>query len=183
MTETANIGGEIRHPEIWSDREAAATQEVVGLSATALSSFVISHTWVWPACEAIHFVGLCLLFGVVMLVNFRIMGMMKSVSFAAFHRLLPWAALGYVVNSITGMLFFIGMPDQYTQNPAFHLKIVCIVLAGVSLLYLTTVDEPWAVGAGQDAPFTAKAMAVSSVCLWIGVTYFGRMLPFIGNAF
>src|SRR5207249_292300 len=108
-----NIGGEIRHPEIWSGQEATVTQGMLGVSAASISSFVISHVWVWPTCETIHFVGLSLLFGVVMLVNFRMMGMMKSVPFAAFHRLLPWAALGYVINSITGMLFFIGMPDQY----------------------------------------------------------------------
>jgi len=28
-----------------------------------------------------------------------------------------------------------------------------------------------------------KALAATAICLWVGVMYFGRMLPFIGNAF
>jgi len=39
------------------------------------------------------------------------------------------------------------------------------------------------VAAGQDAPVAAKLVAAISLSLWIGVMYWGRMLPFIGNAF
>jgi uncharacterized membrane protein len=183
MAQTAYIGGEIRHPEIWSGQETTIAEGTVGLSAASIASFVISRTWVWPASETVHFIGLCLLFGIVLLVNLRMLGMMKSVPFAAFHRLLPWAALGFVINSVTGMLFFIAAPNQYTQNVAFHLKIVFMLLAGANLLYLTAFDAPWAMGPGEDAPLTAKAIAASSVFLWVGIIYFGRMLPFIGNAF
>jgi hypothetical protein len=28
-----------------------------------------------------------------------------------------------------------------------------------------------------------KTLAATAIVLWIGVMYFGRMLPFIGNAF
>ena len=46
--------------------------------------------------------------GVVFLVDLRVLGVMKGVSFASLHRLLPWAALGFGVNIGTGMLFFVG---------------------------------------------------------------------------
>jgi hypothetical protein len=36
-----------------------------------------------------------------------------------FHRLLPWGVWGFVANSVTGMLFFIGQAFQYIENPAF----------------------------------------------------------------
>jgi hypothetical protein len=39
------------------------------------------------------------------------------------------------------------------------------------------------VGAGHDVPPAAKLTAAVSLFLWIGVMYWGRMLPFIGNAF
>ena len=38
-------------------------------------------------------------------------------------------------------------------------------------------------GAGENAPLTAKVIAGVSLFLWFGVLYWGRMLPFIGNAF
>ncbi len=40
-----------------------------------------------------------------------------------------------------------------------------------------------ALGPGEDAPMSAKFIAGSSLALWIGVMYLGRMLPFLGNAF
>jgi hypothetical protein len=88
-----------------------------------------------------------------------------------------------VVNSITGMLFFIGQAFQYIENPAFHLKMICILLAGANVLYLTWNEDLWEMGAGDEAPATVKVLAASQICLWIGVIYFGRMLPYIGDAF
>jgi hypothetical protein len=37
--------------------------------------------------------------------------------------------------------------------------------------------------AGQDAPIAAKLVGGASLFLWVGVMYWGRMLPFIGGAF
>ena len=37
--------------------------------------------------------------------------------------------------------------------------------------------------AGADAPMAAKLIAATSLILWLGVLFWGRMLPFIGNAF
>jgi hypothetical protein len=182
MARAATIGGEIRHPEIRSGPDITATEGPVGLSAST-ASFVVGETWVWPASETLHFIGLCLVFGVILLVNLRMLGMMKSVSVAALHRLLPWAIVGFGINAITGMLFFIGAPQQYTQNVAFYWKIVLMLLAGGNVLYLTVFDRVRAVGPGDDAPLTDKVIAASAIFLWIGVIYCGRMLPFIGNAF
>jgi hypothetical protein len=90
---------------------------------------------------------------------------------------------GFVANAVTGMMFFIGQAFQYIENPAFHWKMLCILLAGGDVLYLTWHDEIWEMGPGDTAPLTVKVLAASQVCLWIGVIYFGRMLPYLGNAF
>jgi len=187
MGRTANIGGEIRHPEIRTGPEvtvaAGQSPDADFLKASAIQSFVVGRTWVWPASEAVHFVGLFLLFGVVLLVNLRMLGLMKSVPFSAFHRLLPWGVLGFTVNVITGMAFFIAAPNQYVDNVTFYWKMVAVMLAGLVLLYQTVFDDSWSVGAGQDAPVRAKLVAASAIVLWIGVIYCGQMLPFLGNAF
>jgi hypothetical protein len=187
MARAANVGGEIRHEEIRFGQEPTVTEGTVGsgewLKSASVASFVTDRTWVWPASETLHFIGLCLLFGIVLFVNLRVLGMIKHVSFAALHRLLPWAVVGLGINTFTGMLFFIAAPEQYTTNVAFYWKIGLMLAAGANLLYLTVVDEAWAVGAGDDAPLRAKAIAASAIVLWVGVMYCGRMLPFIGNAF
>jgi hypothetical protein len=180
MARAANIGGEIRHPEIRSSAETASTEVALGRKVGA---FVTRVQWVWPTCETLHFVGLSLLFGVAALVDLRMLGMMKSLPFPALHRLLPWGILGFGINLITGMLFFVGAPGQYTQNRVFTWKLVLMMLAGVNVLYFTVFDEAWAVGPGDDAPMTAKAIAASALVLVLGVLYCGRMLPFLGNSF
>ena len=180
MARAANIGGEIRHPEIRSGPETTTAEPALGRE---VGSFVLERTWVWPTCETLHFIGLSLLFGVAALVDLRMLGMMKSIPFPALHRLLPWGILGFGINLITGMLFFVGAPEQYTQNPVFTWKMALMMLAGLNVLYFTIFDEAWAVGSGKDAPPLAKLVAASALVLVIGVMYCGRMLPFLGNAF
>jgi uncharacterized membrane protein len=180
MARASNLGGEIRHAEIRSD-PATVTQE--GGLARTVGEFVTETPWVWPTCETLHFIGLSLLLGVVALVDLRVLGVLKGLSFASLHRLLPWAALGFGVNVVTGMLFFVGIPGQYTKNVAFYWKIGLVMLAGLNALYFTLLDEPWSLRSGEDAPLTAKIAAASAMILWVGVMYFGSMLPFLGNSF
>lgn len=184
MASAANIGGEITHPEIMSAGEApTGTLAPDVFKTTYIARFQFTRPWAWPMLEVLHFIGLCLLFGIVLVGNLRILGLMRNARFADIHRLLPWGVWGFVINSVTGMLFFIGQAFQYIANPAFHLKVVFMLLAAANVLYLTLFDEVWALGPGDNAPLSAKVVAVSQVFLWIGVMYFGRMLPYLGDAF
>jgi hypothetical protein len=182
MAGTATMGGEIRHPEMMPEG-AAPTAGPTWISAAYVQALVTDHTWLWPSLEALHFIGLWLLFGAVLLVNLRMLGMMKAVPFSALHRMLPWAVLGLGINIVSGMMWVISTPEQYMTNVSFFWKMGFLLLAGLNLLYLTTFDEAWQVGAGQDASFGNKAIAFSAIASWVCVMYFGRMLPFLGNAF
>lgn len=184
LTRAANLGGEIRHPEIQSGQPAALSDDAnVPDVARSIGLFVNGHSWVWPACETLHFIGLSLLFTVVLIVDLRLLGMAKKFSFAAVYQLLPLGILGFGMNLMTGMVFFIASPDQYVKNVSFHSKIAFMMLAGINALYFMLVEEPWAVGPGDDAPAFAKFAAASAIFLWVGVLFFGHMLPFLGNSF
>jgi len=178
MTVTATMGGEIRHEEIRPAQDVSQTEGTV----SAMGAYVLAHGWVWPTCETLHFIGLCLLLGTILTVDLRMLGIMKSVPLADLRGLIPWALAGFSINLVTGMVFFIATPTQYTQNVAFYWKIVFMLLAGINVLYLT-FDESWALPEGVDAPLTAKVVAGAGIFLWLGVIFFGRMLPFIGNSF
>jgi hypothetical protein len=182
MAGTATMGGEIRHPEMMVEG-AEPTAGPTWITAAYLQSLVTDHTWLWPSFEALHFIGLWLLFGVVLLVNLRMLGMMKAASFSSLHRMLPWAVLGLGINVVTGMMWVIATPEQYMTNVSFFWKMGFLLLAGFNLLYVTAFDEPWQVGAGEEASWGNKAIAFSAIASWVCVMYFGRMLPFLGNAF
>lgn len=177
----ANIGGEIRHPEIKLDEQAIAPGGWI--SAAGVQDMVTTRPWVWPAAETLHFIGLSLLFGVLFAVNLRLLGGFRAISYASMHRLLPWAMLAFGINLATGMMFVIAAPEQYTSNAPFLWKIICLMIAGVDLLYLTVVQKIWALEPGDDPAPLDKAIAATAIVAWVGVIYWGRMLPFLGNAF
>jgi uncharacterized membrane protein len=188
MANAADVGGAIRHPEILSSPETAATPRTVGLgiglNAAAIGHFVARGArWAWATCQTLHFMGLSLLMGVVFLVDLRMLGLMKNVSFATLHRLLPWGMLGFSLNLFTGMCYFLAAPEQYTQNVTFYWKITLVMIAGVNAIYFTVFEGPWALKERDDAPLKIKMMAASAVVLWVGVMFCGLMLPFLGNAF
>jgi uncharacterized membrane protein len=179
MARAANLGGAINHPEI---QTPGAADAAAGW-ARDFGAFVVGHTWVWPSCETLHFVGLSILFTTVLLVDLRMLGVAKKLSFSMLYQLLPLGMLGFALNLLTGMFFFIGAPQQYTKNPVFYWKMVFVVLAAINVLYFMLLDQPWTVGPEDEAPFGAKVMAASAIFLWIGILFFGHMLPFLGNAF
>ncbi len=183
MAVAANLGGDIMHPEVRELAEGRPTWVIPSLAGSAIKAFVTDSTKIWAACEALHFMGLAILFGMVLLIDLRILGFLKGVSFESIHKLLPYAVAAYAVNLATGMTFFIAASDQYTGNPVFYWKVGLLLLASANLAYFTVMDDSWILKAGEDAPGRTKFAAVTALVLWVGVMYAGRMLPFIGNAF
>ena len=193
MANVSNLGGQIRHPEIRDDARIAAPVTSGGEPFARQLGDLIGGGWRWAfaACETLHFIGLCLLFGIAAVVDLRMLGIMKGASYRALHRLLPWGILGFSVNLITGILFFIAEPGQYVhagnwlgaQNAAFMWKMIFILLAGGNVLYFTVFDEPWQLESGEEAPLVAKLVAATSLFLVVGIMFWGRMLPFLGGSF
>jgi hypothetical protein len=147
--------------------------------SSGIAAFMNSK-WGWPTAESIHFVGLSLLVGSVWLFDLRLLGVARSVSIAALHRLVPWGVLGYLMNVTTGVMFFVSAPDQYLYNPAFQLKVLCMAIAGVNMavFYTTTAAQVKKLGVEEQTSLTAKIIAVVSLAAWFGVICFGRLITF-----
>jgi uncharacterized membrane protein len=184
MARAANIGGEIRHAEIRTGPDPVQSAPTNPPLARVIGDGMVNLKWGWPASETVHFIGLSLLFGVVLLVDLRMLGFLKGIPYSALHRLLPWGVLGFGINVVTGILFFIGAPpDFYVNNPVFIWKLALILVAGANALYFTVVEQAWTLGAGDTPPVAAKVAAASGILLWVGVIFCGQMLPFFGHSF
>jgi hypothetical protein len=157
------------------------------IRSTALHVFVRTYEpWLWPLCETLHYLGLSLLIGTVGLFDLRVLGIAKGIPFAAIHRLVPWGIGGYVVNILTGIVFFFGHPDQYFYNDAFRLKVLFMTFAGLNVLafYGTAAFRDLnALAAGKEPPLRAKIIAGASLSLWVGVLICGRLLTFFRPPF
>lgn len=116
----------MEHVKVWLDAVLAAAawddSLMAFLKATALSQWVVNGQWVWPIAETLHFVGLALLIGVIAPLDARLIGFMPRVPIAALHRLVPWAVSGFVLCLATGVIFFVGTPEQYIPNESWWLK-------------------------------------------------------------
>ena len=179
LFETGARGGDINHPEIRIDTGVDIAAQAASGATETLRAFIFNSPWIWPAMEAAHFIGMALLFGVVLFVSLRVLGLAKSVPFAALHRLLPLGVLGLVVNIVTGMAFLISDSQRYTAIPAFYWKLALITIGGVAALYFTIFNQPWSLKAGDNATPIAKTMAAATILLWAAVLLLGRMLPYL----
>lgn len=159
------------------------------LKTQAIADFFRHYAWGWPLMETLHFVGLSLLVGIVGMFDLRLLGVAKSLPVAPLRRLLPWAVFGFILAVSSGLMFVEGVEANISIHPYvvlvndiwLELKLLFIFLAGVNLLafYLTGMSRAVdALGPGEDAPLLAKVIAGTSLFLWIGVMYFGRLIPF-----
>jgi hypothetical protein len=155
------------------------------LRGTSISETIRVSTWLWPVCEILHFFGLSLLIGIAGFFDLRLLGFMKRVPISAAWTLMPWAKAGFALAALTGVAFFVGAPEQYIHNPAFYLKLLFLIVANLNAVYFEVIYRKQ-VEARQLDPgglFGIKVIAVVSIVSWLFVIYWGRMLPFIGNAF
>ncbi len=182
-----NTGSVIRHTEMWSFQDAASIKET-GISAFVhafepspqkFASLMLINKYWWAFMMDVHFIGLALLMGVVAVVDLRILGFAKQVPARPLLRLVPWGLAGFGLNVLTGVLAFIGMPNTYTYDIAFWLKIMAILLLGLNAaaFYLTGVFQSVeGLKAGENATPFAKFIAATSFGLWLAVIVLGRYI-------
>jgi hypothetical protein len=155
------------------------------LRGTSISEVIRVSTWLWPLCEILHFFGLSLLIGIAGFFDLRLLGFMRRVPINAAWTLMPWAKAGFALAALTGVTFFVGAPEQYIHNPAFYLKLLFLIVANLNAVFFEAIYRKQVEARQLDpgGPFSLKVIAVVSIVSWLFVIYWGRMLPFIGNAF
>jgi hypothetical protein len=149
------------------------------LADTEFSKLMVGSKWWWAFLMDMHFIGLTLLMGTIGLLDMRVLGFAKQLPISPLNKLVPWGIGGFLINVVTGVLAFIGMPLFYSYDLAFWFKMLFIALAGVNVMmfYVTSAfRECEEVGPGQDAPVIAKFIAGASLFLWIGVIILGRYI-------
>jgi hypothetical protein len=158
---------------------------ILWLQNTSLSHTIAARTWIWPSAETIHFIGLALVIGPVGLLDLRLIGCFPQIGIGAIREMLPVAVMGFTLSLGTGLLFLIGHPEQYAYNLAWWLKVASLTIAGLNALIFewTVAARMASLNPGEATPLTAKCIGIVSLVAWFSVVYWGRMLPFVGDAF
>lgn len=156
---------------------------VQAIEGSAINELVLGSAWAWPIMEILHFIGLSLLLGALLIIDLRLAGFFRKINIAATHKLLPWVFAGFGINLTTGILFVLGDPYRYTANIGFWWKMTLVGVAGLNALWfwwkINPVMQSWEPHA--DTPALAKVIAWVSLGSWFGVLLLGRLIPYIGT--
>jgi hypothetical protein len=148
-----------------------------------IGSVVHSVPMTWPMYETVHFFGLCLLLGALIIIDLRLLGFNRGVSMLSVHDLLPWVFIGFGMNLVSGIAFFVSDPYRYAVNIGFLIKMGLLILAGLNALYyqrkLAPLVDNWT--ETTEVPTNAKVVGGLSLLLWFGVLVYGRLIPFVGS--
>lgn len=136
-----------------------------------------------PGVEALHILSMALLVGSIATFDLRLLGLvMRPVSVSRVgERLLPWTWTAFSVNIVTGALLFTNLAEtKYCFNPAFRIKLVLILLAGLNMsVFRFTIYR--SVSRWDNAPAPpvwAKLEGAFSVLLWAGVVIAAKWISF-----
>ncbi|WP_045391181.1 DUF6644 family protein [Falsirhodobacter sp. alg1] len=151
------------------------------LNATALSRLVMNNAYVFPALEMAHFLGLCLLFGSLLIVDLRVIGLAPDVPMQRVGLFVRFALIGFAINLTSGLLFVVGDSDRYLVNIAFWAKMGTIMIAGLNTAYFVWRIKPQ-MDAGVATRYLtpdARVVAWLSLILWTSVITLGRFMPYV----
>jgi hypothetical protein len=155
------------------------------LISTGIGDYVAAHDWVWPFCETLHFIGMCVLLGTVGTVDLRVLGVAKGIPIQLLDKFIPLGVIAFLVNLVTGFIFIagnpVGGPMEYMTNLSLQIKLVLMLIAGINLLlfYVTGIHRSLeTVPADGDASGRAKAVAAVSLTAWIFVIVMGRFIMY-----
>jgi UPF0716 family protein affecting phage T7 exclusion len=138
-----------------------------------LSVAIRSAPWPFPALEILHIVGLLLVFGTVLIVDLRLLGVLlrREPGWQISGDLMRWAASGFGVQILTGPLLFIANSRKFYESPFFRAKLVFLVVAiGFHFIVVSRVSASVDAGA---SPARARLAGGVSLVLWAAVIVSG----------
>jgi len=136
--------------------------------------------WAFPAAEILHFTGLCLMLGALIVIDLRLLGFARGLPGRTIRDLMPLVWIGFSINAFTGFLFFVAAPFFYYPNGPLRIKLVLILFAGANALWFerSLRGEADHLAAEDEASSQLKLSAGVSLVLWTSIVFFGRMIMF-----
>lgn len=151
------------------------------LENSSVAAGIRQSTWLYPALEIVHIVGIVLLVGPAFLFDLRLLGVARHLPVASLSGfLLPWSRRALFLIIPSGILLFITNAITLSHDPVFWTKIALLVVAALNALYFhqytfRSASDP---NAGGNASSRAKTAAVISIVAWLSIITCGRLLAY-----
>jgi hypothetical protein len=123
----------------------------------------ISIVWLF------HFLGYFLLVGSTVVVDLRVIGLAKQSLSASklAKQLFPWIWVGWVLVALSGFIMFAGDATVFYPGTVFRIKVLVFLAATVAGYLVQRNVRKW--DQLPSIPTGAKALALISLLLWIGM--------------
>ena len=163
-------------------RPVCFAEVLSALQDVALVGALRHSHWVYPLVNAGHIVGLALLFGAIVPLDLRLLGLWQPVSIGVLARLLlPVAIGGLVLAALTGALLFSVSAVKYAGLTLFRVKLLLILAAAANALLLHRTAT-WRSHRAAELTGTTPRLQVAgalSLGLWLATIVAGRMLGYL----
>lgn len=161
---------------------AHAPAILLALQDGPLGQAMRQSLYLYPAVEIMHLLAIALLVGSILALDLRLVGWRAVVpSWPLARHLLPIAGTGFSLAVLSGLLLFTTEAASLAFNPAFRIKLLLLLLAGLNALLLHR--GPWRdIGQWSSAPkppARVRVAALLSAVLWVGVLSFGRLIAYL----
>jgi hypothetical protein len=162
----------------------ALEQTLTWLQDLPLPAQIRESDWMFPTIETVHVFALVLVVGSIMTVDLRLLGWAnRDRPFSQLAgEMLPWTWSAFVVAATAGALMFTSKAVIYFANIPFRLKMLCLLLAGMNMLWFhwkgTRHLPAWD---AATPPPRARFAGAASLLLWSGIVAAGRWIGFTTN--
>ncbi len=149
------------------------------LEASALGAWARGSAIGYPAANLVHLLGLVMLVGAIGVVDLRVAGLFRQLPLNAVSRALtPIAIAGLILVLPSGFVMFAADAGPLVNSATFRWKLALIVLALANALAFRALFGRRIGGWTATAPAPARAMAATSIGLWLLIGAFGRMIAY-----
>jgi len=150
------------------------------LQNTGIARMVQESIWGYPIVLSSHAVGMAILAGIVLMINFRILGLAPAIPLSALKTMFRFALVGLVINLVSGLMLFVANADAFFQSNPFRIKIILLIV-GITLMVKMSGQFFDRTDSVEDMVPTkqVKTMAVISSVAWFGVIIAGRLIAYI----
>ena len=144
-----------------------------------LGQQISGSIWYFPAIETVHILAMCIMFGALLVLNLRLLGlgMTKQPLPLLASTLMPFVNWGVLIMLLTGYAMFASEALKAFSNDGFKFKMACL---GLVLIFQYTVFRALI---HQDDSRRSKALgglaAIVNFLLWFGVGAGGRAIGFV----
>ena len=152
------------------------------LETTALAIWVGESLWGYPIMLGMHSIGLAIVVGIFVMLDLRMLRVIRGVSFDAFLSLYRLAWTGLLFNALSGSALFTSQATTFVESTPFLIKISAVisgVIIGIFIqrrLKLRAAD--WD-DAGTNIESSATALAALSLVCWVGAIFAGRLIAYL----